>query len=57
LLGLDSGSALTLKWRNPMTTRTFTALSQGVALAAGGVLLGLWFGHSLNAVLDLFLGA
>ena len=38
-----------------MSTRTFTALSQGVALAAGGVLLGLFLGNCGNAVLDLFL--
>ena len=40
-----------------MNTRSLTALFQGIALAAGGVLLGIWFGTSLNAVLDLFLGA
>ena len=42
---------------NTMNTRSLTALFQGIVLAAGGVLAGLWFGHSLNAILDLFLGA
>ena len=40
-----------------MNTRSLTALFQGIVLAAGGVLAGLWFGHSLNAILDLLLGA